>query len=115
MFLKTLCLPLVITFLSLSSSCFGLARYRVEDPFHVDFRRGRAYHQPTLYRHHYFRNFGVHGRRNFRNPYYDNEIRSRLDRASGAVTPKVVNVDDFGAKANGRDDSQVGISITPCL
>ncbi|KAG8485408.1 hypothetical protein CXB51_021277 [Gossypium anomalum] len=82
MFLKALCLPLVITFLSLSSYCFGLGRYREEDPFHVDFRRGRAYHHPTSYRHPYFRTFGVR------------------------ATPKVVNVNDFGAKANGRDDSQ---------
>ncbi|KAB2068883.1 hypothetical protein E1A91_A08G064400v1 [Gossypium mustelinum] len=106
MFLKTLCLPLVITFLSLSSYCFGLGRYREEDPFHVDFRRGRAYHHPTSYRHPYFRTFGVRGQRNYHNPYYNNEIQSRLDRPSGAATPKVVNVDDFGAKSNGRDDSQ---------
>ncbi|MFQ6665907.1 hypothetical protein Gotur_032461 [Gossypium turneri] len=106
MFLKTLCLPLVITFLSLSSYCFGLGRYREEDPFHVDFRRGRAYHHPTSYRHPYFRTFGVRGQPKYHNSYYNNEIQSRLDRASGAATPKVVNVDDFGAKANGRDDSQ---------
>ncbi|XWS35520.1 hypothetical protein CRYUN_Cryun20dG0004100 [Craigia yunnanensis] len=108
MFLKTHCLPLLITLISLSTSCFGSYR---EDPFHIDFRHGHAYRRPTTY-HPYFRTFGVSNQRNYHNPNsvnlfnHNNQIWSRLDRARASVTPKVVNVDDFGAKANGRDDSQ---------
>ena len=109
MLLKTHCLPLLITLISLSSSCFGSYR---EDPFHNDFRQGHAYRRPTTY-HPYYRTFGVSNQRNYHNPNsvnlfnHNNQIWSRLDGARAPVTPKVVNVDDFGAKANGRDDSQV--------
>ncbi|XP_039041304.1 polygalacturonase-like [Hibiscus syriacus] len=109
MFLKTLCLPLLFTLISLRS-CFGIDSY-TEDPFHVDFRRGRAYRRPISYRP-YVRTFGhVPNIRNYRNPYsvnrfdHNSGIRARLDRARGPMTSKMVNVDDFGAKANGRDDS----------
>ncbi|KAK9015482.1 hypothetical protein V6N11_006588 [Hibiscus sabdariffa] len=105
MFLKTLCLPLLFTLTSLCS-CFGSY---TEEPFHVD---GRAYHPRASYRP-YFRTFGhVPNKRNYRNPYsgnrfgYDNRIRSELDGVRGSTAPKIVNVDDFGAKANGGDDSQ---------
>ncbi|KAL4312289.1 hypothetical protein GQ457_01G052280 [Hibiscus cannabinus] len=105
MFLKTLCLPLLFTLTSLCS-CFG---GYTEEPFHVD---GRAYHRRASYRP-YFRTFGhVPNKRYYRNPYsgnrfgYDNGIRSELDGVRGSTAPKIVNVDDFGAKANGGDDSQ---------
>ncbi|XVF79631.1 hypothetical protein PTKIN_Ptkin15bG0004600 [Pterospermum kingtungense] len=104
MFLKPHCLPLLITLISLSCPCFGSYR---EVPFHIGFRQGHAYRRPTTY-HPYFRTFGVSNQRNYHaNPFnYNNEIWSRLDSAGVPVTPKVVNVDDFGAKANGGDDSQ---------
>ncbi|XP_021280675.1 polygalacturonase [Herrania umbratica] len=106
MFLKSHCRPLLITLISLSS-CFGSY---TEDPFHNDFRQGHGY-RPTTY-HPYFRTFGVSNQGNYHNPNpanlfnYNNEIRPRLARARAPVSSKVVNVDDFGAKANGRDDSQ---------
>ncbi|XP_039008668.1 polygalacturonase-like [Hibiscus syriacus] len=103
MSLNTHCLPLLFTLISLSC-CFSTGSY-IEDPFRVGFRHGRAYHRPTSY-HSYFRTFDhVHNKRNYRNPYsanrfdYDAKVR-------GPTTPKIVNVDDFGTKANGADDSQ---------
>ncbi|XP_022734576.1 polygalacturonase QRT2-like [Durio zibethinus] len=105
MFLKTHCLPLFITLISLFSSCFCIYR---EDPFHIGFRQGHAYHRPRTY-HPYFGTFGFSNQRNYYNPNsanlfnYNNEIWSRLDTARAPVTLKV---DDFGALANGRDDSE---------
>ncbi|XP_040955462.1 polygalacturonase QRT2 isoform X2 [Gossypium hirsutum] len=88
MWLKTLCVPLFITFICLSTSCFGSYR---EDPFHSDVRQTHVYSRPTTY-----------NKQDNVNPINNNEVWSRIDR----VTLKVINVDDFGAKANGFDDSQ---------
>ncbi|KAG8485083.1 hypothetical protein CXB51_021218 [Gossypium anomalum] len=88
MWLKTLCVPLFITFICLSTSCFGSYR---EDPFRSDVRQTHVYSRPTTY-----------NQQDNVNPINNNEVWSRIDR----VTLKVINVDDFGAKANGIDDSQ---------
>ncbi|KAG4186197.1 hypothetical protein ERO13_A08G028250v2, partial [Gossypium hirsutum] len=88
MWLKTLCVPLFITFICLSTSCFGSY---IEDPFHSDVRQTHVYSRPTTY-----------NQQDNVNPINNNEVWSRIDR----VTLKVINVDDFGAKANGIDDSQ---------
>ncbi|XP_040931573.1 polygalacturonase isoform X3 [Gossypium hirsutum] len=89
MWLKTLCVPLFITFICLSTSCFGSY---IEDPFHSDVRQTHVYSRPTTY-----------NQQDNVNPINNNEVWSRIDR----VTLKVINVDDFGAKANGIDDSQI--------
>ncbi|KAK8555503.1 hypothetical protein V6N13_046032 [Hibiscus sabdariffa] len=91
-----------------SSSSSSFFNY-TEEPFHVN---GRASHRPASYRP-YFHTFGhVPNKRSYRSPYsgnrfgYDNGIQSELDGVRRSTAPKIVNVDDFGAKANGGDDSQ---------
>ncbi|XP_039008718.1 polygalacturonase-like [Hibiscus syriacus] len=112
MLLKPHCLPFfMVALISLSGPCF--CGYR-EDRFRVDFCRANVYGRPTrttTYRDPYL---DVSDERNELNLMseilfgfeYDDGSRLRLEDAPAPVGPSVVDVDDFGAKANGSDDSQ---------
>ncbi|KAG8489327.1 hypothetical protein CXB51_017418 [Gossypium anomalum] len=90
MFLKPHCLPLFITLFSLSlSSCLGSYR---EHPLHP-----KPYHP-------YFHTFGVSNKPNY--PTLNSADLFNYNIEIRTSAPKIVNVDAFGAKANGRDDSQ---------
>ncbi|GMI74138.1 QUARTET 2 [Hibiscus trionum] len=83
----------VITLISLSRPCF--CSYR-DNPF-----RAHGYDHPTTTSRYPYS--GVSKLFKFE---YDDEIQSRVDNAPTPVDSTVVNVDDFGAKANGSDDSK---------
>ncbi|KAB2022336.1 hypothetical protein ES319_D07G202500v1 [Gossypium barbadense] len=90
MFLKSHCLPLFITLFSLSlSSCLGSYK---EHPLHP-----KPYHP-------YFHTFGVSNKPNYPTLNSGDLFNYNIEIRTSA--PKIVNVDAFGAKANGRDDSQ---------
>ncbi|KAB2075034.1 hypothetical protein ES319_A07G192200v1 [Gossypium barbadense] len=90
MFLKPHCLPLFITLFSLSlSSCLGSYR---EHPLHP-----KPYHP-------YFHTFGVSNKPNY--PTLNSADLFNYNIEIRTSAPKIVNVDAFGAKVNGRDDSQ---------
>ncbi|KAE8673545.1 Polygalacturonase [Hibiscus syriacus] len=109
--LKPHCLPLfIVALISLSRPCFYSCG---EDSFQFDFHRGSVYGRlmTTTYRRPYF---GVLNERNklilmsgsLSEYEYGDGSQLRLDDAPAPVGPTVVDVDDFGAKADGSDDSK---------
>ncbi|KAK9002348.1 hypothetical protein V6N11_025032 [Hibiscus sabdariffa] len=113
MLLGTHCLNLplfIIALISLSRPCF--CSYG-EGPFHFDLGRACLHRHPTttMYRRLYS---DISSKQNDLDPVsesmfelkYEDEIRSRLNNAPAPAGSTVVSVDDFGAKANGSDDSK---------
>ncbi|GMJ01440.1 QUARTET 2 [Hibiscus trionum] len=104
-------LPLfILALISLSRPC--LCSYR-EDPFHFDLRQTCVHDCPTTTTHHHpysgvsniWNDLDVMPENMFEFEY-DDEIRSRQNNAPAPAGSTVVDVDDFGAKANGSDDSK---------
>ncbi|OMP10071.1 Glycoside hydrolase, family 28 [Corchorus olitorius] len=101
-----ICLPLIVLIITLICLCVG--SYGDEEP-NFRFQFDHFGHRPTTFAptfgvsHHNNPNSAAGG--NLFNYYNTNQIWSSLARAR-ALKPKVVNVDAFGAKADGGDDSQ---------
>ncbi|GLT37076.1 hypothetical protein SLA2020_114120 [Shorea laevis] len=92
---KSHCLLLVISLISVAS-CYEDLSHNL-DHFHTP-----TLYRPPLYFTNYQQNYYYHKpnsahRRNYKNPLRASHL---------VIRPKVVNVDAFGAKADGRDDSK---------